>query len=225
MSPFRPLLAPLLSALLSAACAHGSGRTVPVILSVTGLDCVECFDEIATELKKEVGVRDVKFDRTRVEITTLATPGTDPQRLMAAVERAGFHATVGPGHGAYLASAQFPATMDVQFVTRTGEYVPDLGAYVAPGKMTVVDLYAEWCGPCRDLDEHLRKTLAARPDVALRKLNIVDWDSPLAKRFLTNVTELPYVVVYGAAGQRLGEVSGLHTDKLDALLKPMGGSR
>jgi hypothetical protein len=68
----------------------------------------------------------------------------------------------------------------------------------------------------------MRDVLGRRKDVAYRKLNVVDWDSPLAKRYLSRVPDLPFVVVYGPDGRRLGEVSGLHIDRLDALL---GGAR
>jgi len=219
----RMYLAVLL-AFFAGGCAHGGSAPDqhPVVLSLTGLDCADCFSSISDELEKMPGVGKVSFDKLRVEATVLAGREVDPAGLVAAVERAGYHATVGAGHGAYIDGGGFPDGADVLFTTRTGEDVPDLGAVVARGKLTVFDLYADWCGPCRKVDEHMREVLGRRKDVAYRKLNVVDWDSPLAKRYLSRVPDLPYVVVYGPDGRRLGEVSGLHIDRLDALL---GGRR
>jgi thiol-disulfide isomerase/thioredoxin len=212
------------AALLFAACAHGGAAPAgnEVVLSVTGLDCAECFDMIAAELEKEAGVAKVTFDKVRVEVHAWAAPGTDPARLVAAVERAGYHASVGAGDGAYVAAVGFPPSADVQFLAKTGEDVPALAQRLAPAKLTVFDFYADWCAPCRQVDDHMKQVLATRADIAYRKLNIVDWDTPLAKRYMASIAELPYLIVYAADGRRLGEVSGLHLDKLDALLGAAG---
>lgn len=205
------------------SCAHTSAPpSEKVVLSVTGLDCAECGDAIIAELRKEAGVREAAFDRRKVEVTVSAAPGTAPARLTAAVARAGYAATVGPGRGAYLPSVEFPPGSDVVFLTKTGDDVGDLARQLVPGKFTVFDFYAEWCGPCREVDGHMKKLLAERPDVAYRKLNIVDWDTPLAQRHLGSAAELPFLVVHGPDGSRRGVVTGLHLDRLDALL---GGGR
>ena len=66
------------------------------------------------------------------------------------------------------------------------------------------------------MDERLRKIVAKRPDVAVRKLNVVDFDSPLALEL--GVEILPYVVVFTPEGKKT-EIRGAELRKIDKALK------
>ena len=106
-----------------------------------------------------------------------------------------------------------PEGADFQRLVEDGHDVAALDA--VPGKITLFDFYADWCGPCRRVDEHVFALLKARGDVAYRKLNIVSWETPLAKHFLAGVASLPYVIVYGKDGKLAGKMVGLKLDELD----------
>ena len=114
-----------------------------------------------------------------------------------------------------VAPPQPPAGADVQRIVDAGQDVPTLAAHVVAGKVTVFDFYADWCGPCRHVDEHLFDLLRTRSDIAYRKLNVVSWETPLAKHYLAKVASLPYVIVYGKDGKPAGTMSGLALDELD----------
>jgi thiol-disulfide isomerase/thioredoxin len=111
-----------------------------------------------------------------------------------------------------------PEGADVKLLSKEGEDVPDLLAHLAPGKVTVFDFYADWCAPCRKIDAHVYGLLRQRTDVAVRKLNVVSWESPLAKRHLAQVPNLPYVVVYGRDGKKVRDISGFDLAALDAAI-------
>ncbi|WP_309896677.1 thioredoxin family protein [Archangium sp.] len=113
---------------------------------------------------------------------------------------------------------------DLKKLSQAGEDVPELESHAVPGKVTVFDFYADWCPPCRKVDAHMFGLLNARGDVAYRKLNVVAWDSPLAKRHLAQVENLPYLVVYGKDGKLVRAVPGLNLEALDAAIKE-GASR
>ena len=131
----------------------------------------------------------------------------------------GFEAVLGGGKGEYLGWATYPEGADARTIADGGADIPDLGAQVVRGKVTVIDFAASWCMPCRKLDAHSAQLLEARQDVAYRKLDIVDWETPLARRYLKQVSKLPYVIVYDTSGAQVDAIAGLAIDELDAAIE------
>ncbi|MDX2009929.1 MAG: thioredoxin family protein [Myxococcaceae bacterium] len=113
---------------------------------------------------------------------------------------------------------KLPRDADVKWLARAGEGVGPLEALAVPGRVTVVDFYADWCAPCRKVDAFLFTRLSERRDVAVRKLNVVSWDTALAKEHLSDVASLPYLVVFSPAGRRVRAVKGFDLDALEAAL-------
>ncbi|HEU5058714.1 MAG TPA: thioredoxin family protein, partial [Kofleriaceae bacterium] len=103
------------------------------------------------------------------------------------------HAEEAPPAGGVVGAA------DVVDLTDTGEAV-ELDPVA--GKVTVFDFWATWCVPCRELDARLRELARRHPDrLAIRRINVVDWDSPAAERYLTpGGFNLPHLVVKRADG-------------------------
>lgn len=110
---------------------------------------------------------------------------------------------------------QPPAGADLRHLSMKGEDVPSLAPHAAPGKVTLFDFYADWCAPCRKIDAHVYDLLRQRKDLAYRKLNMVSWETPLAKRHLAGAPRLPYVLVYKRDGTPLRAVVGLDLAALD----------
>ena len=109
---------------------------------------------------------------------------------------------------------------DIAWLSKGGEDVPSLAAHAVPGKVTVFDFYAEWCAACRKVDGHIYAKLAAGDaSLAYRKLNIVDWDSPLAQRYVKQVPSLPFVVIYGTDGEESSALHGANLAALDRALR------
>jgi hypothetical protein len=55
----------------------------------------------------------------------------------------------------------------------------------------------------------------AQADLAVRKINVVSWDTPIAARWRRDVSDLPYLVVYGVDGRRVAEIAGAKLDEID----------
>ncbi len=108
-----------------------------------------------------------------------------------------------------------PAGADFQRIADAGQDVAALEPHAVRGKVTVFDFYADWCGPCRKVDEHVFALQATRADLAYRKLNVVSWESPLARHWLAGVPSLPFVIVFGKDGKPAGRMEGLQLDALD----------
>jgi copper chaperone CopZ len=187
------------------------------VYSLQGADCESCADKVRGELKKVKGVKKVEFDRQKVEISVRLDETVADADVLAAVERAGLKAVAGAGHGSYLPAEKYPAGADMKVLSRDGSAVGKLDTLRVPHKYTVFDVYAEWCGPCRFVDARLRELIAGRKDLAVRKLNVVDFDSPLAKELGSRIEALPYVIVFDPAGKRT-DIVGADFGKLDKAL-------
>lgn len=108
------------------------------------------------------------------------------------------------------------ADADVKVLSQAGEDVPDLARHAVQGKVTVFEFYADWCAICRKVDGHMYKRLAAGDEsFAYRRLNVVDWDSPLGQRYMKEVPNLPLIIVYGPDGKRFRALYGADLPLLD----------
>ena len=83
-----------------------------------------------------------------------------------------------------------------------GEAV-NLNDYLVKDKVVVFDFYADWCGPCRVLGPRVEELVQKYDDVILRKINIVNWTSQVAKQY--KVQFVPNVRVYNKQGKQVGE--------------------
>jgi thioredoxin 1 len=109
------------------------------------------------------------------------------------------------GFAAYRAAAGDPVPSlppgDVRIVSK-GEPV-DLEALAVKGKYTIYDFYADWCPPCRAMDVELRRLASRHDNVAVRKIDIVDWTTPVVAQH--GVEDLPHLVLFGPDGARMAE--------------------
>ena len=88
----------------------------------------------------------------------------------------------------------------------------DISKHLALGNVTVVDFYADWCGPCRQLAPSLEQLARSDPEIALRKIDIVNWKMPVARQF--NVHSIPQVSVYNRGGSLVGTVNGADIEQI-----------
>ena len=83
-----------------------------------------------------------------------------------------------------------------------------------------MDYYADWCAPCKILSPKIERLLLKHRQVALRKIDIVDWNSAAAKQATRQfqIPGMPFVVVYNDSGHVLGTVQGNHVERIEALI-------
>jgi thiol-disulfide isomerase/thioredoxin len=215
-----------LALLVLSAC--GGARPIPAdaqtaVVSLDRIDCADCGDQIVSDLRERPGIYEATFDKQKAEVRVVASRSFDvltAVKQLAAHE--GFEAILGAGRGHYLDGPAFPPGADFKLITHAESEVPDITTLPVKGKITVIDFSASWCRPCRTIDEHMAKVLGTRPDIAYRKLEIGDWDTPLAQHYLKGVPQLPYLIVYDASGVRVKEVVGVDLATLDAALAVRG---
>jgi thiol-disulfide isomerase/thioredoxin len=82
----------------------------------------------------------------------------------------------------------------------------DITKHLALGNVTIVDFYADWCGPCRMVSPTLEQMAQTDPEIALRKIDIVNWNTAVVKQY--NIHSIPQVNVYNRGGNLVGSVVG-----------------
>ena len=199
--------------LLVSACGP-RGPQLQTTVSMMALDCQSCGIKTSDALESVDGVYLARFHRDQAELKVTYNPErTNPETLCKKVHSLGFQAKVGAGQGSYKNIEEFPLNVDFQWLARKGEDV-ELESSLVANKVTVFDFSAKWCGPCRVVDKAMSAVLQSDPEVAFRKINIVNWETPAAKRYLKNVPSLPYVIVYGHDGKRVDAIAGLDLKRL-----------
>lgn len=111
-----------------------------------------------------------------------------------------------------------PPGADAADLAVGGADVPELAVHAAKDKVTVFDFSAAWCVPCRKVERHMRKIMTRRQDVAWRRLDVANWDTPLSKHYLAHVQSLPYLMIYGRDGQLIREINAADLPALDAAI-------
>ncbi|MDD5708646.1 MAG: thioredoxin family protein [Kiritimatiellae bacterium] len=90
----------------------------------------------------------------------------------------------------------------VQTISNGGQTV-DLNAVLVPGNITVIDFYADWCGPCLQLAPVIERICSEHDDVFLRKINIVDWNTPVTQQY--GISSVPNIRVFDGEGRQVGQ--------------------
>jgi thiol-disulfide isomerase/thioredoxin len=95
---------------------------------------------------------------------------------------------------------------------------------LVPGKLVLVEFYADWCAPCRILEPQIARRAELNPDaLAVRKVDVINWESPVARQF--DIGVLPYLRLYGPNGDLIsdGDAAQVLRD-LDSRLLNTGGT-
>jgi thioredoxin-like negative regulator of GroEL len=88
----------------------------------------------------------------------------------------------------------------------------DISQHLVLGSVTVIDFYADWCGPCWQLSPSLEQMAWNDPEIALRKIDIINWKTAVAQQF--NIHSIPQVNVYDRNGRLIGTALGADFEKV-----------
>ena len=191
---------------------------------VLGIDCALCAPPIVKALQAVDGVKNPKVDWKTKTATVQVAQGFDKEKIRTALSNAGFAPSF-PGEDA-TAIEPLPAaivkTLDI--VTMTDGRRADIAKLVVPGKITIVDFYGDWCGPCHVLETRLERFMQSRKDIALRRVNIGKWDNEAAKQATKefHAEALPYIRLYDAHGKFVKAVTGGMWDEVLAAIEKAG---
>lgn len=180
---------------------------------VLGIDCAMCAPPVKKALAAIPGVTNVRVDTDAKTATVDVPPRFDNEKIHTALANAGFEAELPGEHRAGIGPLPDAerAKLDI---------APYDGKSTVAGKITIVDYYADWCGPCTVLEQRLEHYMAAHPSFALRRANIGKWDTAAARQATRlGATALPYIRVYSADGKFVRAVTGGMWDEVLAALE------
>ncbi|QLQ81281.1 hypothetical protein HG537_0F00420 [Torulaspora globosa] len=95
--------------------------------------------------------------------------------------------------------------------------IADFESSIKGSKLSVVDFYATWCGPCKAMAPHLSKLVDEYPDVGFYKVD-VDESPDIAAQ--CQVSAMP-TFVFAKNGELLGKIVGANPQGVEQGIKQL----
>jgi len=198
--------------------SNGKYRYEFLVLGMSCANCAKSAESVLRDSISEIMSIEVNFDSKKAIIESKSP--LEESEIRDALGALGFETKFSGEQPPPkpLTDAQ-RAELDIETISK-GEKIA-IQLHLAPGKLTIFDYYANWCGPCHLLSPRLERLVKERGDVALRVIDISNWESQAAKQATEDfqMPALPYVRLYGRDGQFLGDVVGNHYDKIITIIK------
>ena len=209
-----------ITALLLAACgATLAAETLS--FTVIGIDCSLCAPPIVKALQTIDGVQNAKVDWKKKIATVDFPQGFDKEKIRTALSKAGFEPVFDGEQRKEMQPLPADVIKTLDIATYNDGHRADIAKLVAAGKVTIVDFYADWCGPCNVLENRLEHLMQAKKNIAIRRVNIGKWDNDAAKQATNDfhAAALPYIRLYDANGKFVTAVTGGMWDEVLAAIE------
>ena len=213
-------------ALTPAAASDTADQPTTLVFRVLGMHCGDCADRATKTLATVPGTLEPTVDFDSKEGRVRSDGTVTKQQIRDSLATLGFEVRFG---NETLDSDPLPETiragLDIQTVSH-GEKIR-VKDHLAAGKITIFDYYAEWCGPCHLLSPKLERLVLKYENVALRKLDLVDYDSKLAAQATREfrMPGLPFTRVFNDRGKLLGQIHGNRLEDIEAIVRPLARLR
>jgi thiol-disulfide isomerase/thioredoxin len=162
-------------------------------------------------------VRRIVFENSKAGATFVTRNYGTQEGTPSVFENGAFQVTTPTG------TRQFPLIFveKAAFVPERGQEVEvidhgsqvDIAKHLSPGNVTIVDFYADWCGPCKMISPYLEQMAKTDPEIALRKIDIINWNTPVVKQY--GIHAIPQINIYDRSGKLVGTVIGPNRQSVD----------
>jgi thiol-disulfide isomerase/thioredoxin len=182
----------------------------PVQFKVVGLGCADCGAPVLNALRALPGATNPTLDAASGAASVRLEDGSNRESIRAALRDLGCEA-VFPGEkprGLEPLPEEIRRSLDI--APASDGATIDLTAALVPGKITLIDYWASWCEPCRVLDVRLQHLVRSHPGIAVRRVNVAQFDNDAGKQAVKafHMRAIPYVRVYDAQGGFVGADTG-----------------
>ena len=212
-------------ALALLAPSYAVSADQKLTFTVVGIDCEACAPPILRALKGVSGIRNASLD-WKAGLATVEVPENfDREKLRTALKDIGYEAVFPGEERKDLAPLPEDVRRALDIASASEGDRIDLAKTLVPGKITVLDYWAEWCSPCHLLDIRLQHLVAANPRLAVRRINVGKWDNAAAHQATSDfrLEVLPYLRVYDAKGKFVGAETGGTWDRVLKLVDKAHG--
>jgi len=179
----------------------------PLKFTVVGVTGAECAPPILKALKAVPGVHDPALDWRSGTASVDADAGLDRERIRRALEGLGYEAVFSGEVRKDLEPLPEDQLRVLDIASASDGEKIDLAKTLAPGKVTLIDFWASWCGPCRVLEIRLQHLARGDSSLAIRRVNVGKFDNAAGRQATRDfgMRAIPYVRVYDPSGRFVGE--------------------
>lgn len=183
-------------------------ENIPKECTIEGLSCEGCAEYAQHVLSKIKGVDSSRVDFSSKKAFIYSNGSITEKEITSAIATTNFVVLFDDESLPEPLSSKERKDLDIE-VIEGGEKL-DFKKYLAGNKKTIFDFYAEWCGPCKIYSPQLERLVLKNPDLALRKVDVVEWESDLAKQLTEQykLPSLPFTLIFNEDGKLIGKVEG-----------------
>jgi len=208
----------IIAVLLLTLSSAQSQKKIDFIIE--GMDCSMCVTTAINTLKKAKGVDSVWIDLESKQAIVFGRDQLTEEGLKETLEKETSFEALFKGESLIPPlSEKEKEGLDIQVIE--GGSKIRFKDYLVVGKITIFDFYADWCAPCKVFSPKLERLIQSNPNLALRKVDVVDWKSAIAKQLTRDyqLPALPFALIFEENGKLLGKVEGNNIEKVKAILE------
>lgn len=186
--------------------------------TVEGMSCGACANSVQSKLAEIEGIDRVvvNFDTKTAVVHT--SESIDKEKIRKVITDMNFEALFGDEQLVEPLTDEQRKKLDIKTV-KGGKRI-NFKEHLSDQKFTIFDFYADWCGPCKVFSPKVENLLLQHKDVALRKVDVVEWKSDLAKQLTKDyeLPSLPLTLVFNRKGELVGKVEGNDIEAVKSII-------